>query len=561
LPIDRERKMVMTKRPRIILVRPDYDILEKFSKPVECLALGYLASALREDHIDVVILDGMMYQWNNEETAKHILVCLPTIVGFTVVLNYFPENLRQIIHLLRTKNFTGPILVGGHAVSFIPEKILECVPELDAVISGEGELSLKQLVRAYHSDEDWKNIPGITARQQGKIIRCPPVRQRDLNALSAPARDLVPELINHDGLIAISTSRGCHARCTFCSVPRFYGLYKNKSMAVDDWLSIDVERIVNEVLFLHREYSVKELLIVDDEFFGGRNYGHERAILLGRQLAENGAPVRFAISFRAENTNEKVLTELQKGGLAHVFIGIEAGSSADLKLYGKGHTREQNVSAVRIVKSLGLSFQPGMMIFNHQSTMAEIMYNLDFLQEIDELKPILINSAADPHFGTPLLSVLKRDKVLQDHQLSLSSCYKDPAVEFAKKIAELCANEFMPYMQLICTLQSAVTYEWRREVPNRRPQEKELINAFERSANQKFSKIIYEAFDNIMTQESKGQQVIFEEVTAKIKHVHQELGLAVALLNEHIQKVEGKIRYWSQRDIIHLEKSHYAIFQ
>ena len=150
-----------------------------------------------------------------------------------------------------------------------------------------------------------------------------------------------------NGVACVSTSRGCYKRCTFCSVPRFYGLDQDKRFASGAWLYRDAENIVEEIAFLRTRFFARELLIVDDEFFGGSDLGFERARKLGRMLAERDYDLSFAISCRAENVREDVLAELKRGGLSHVFVGVEAGSERSLQLYGKDHTGREKFPSLK----------------------------------------------------------------------------------------------------------------------------------------------------------------------------------------------------------------------
>lgn len=531
------------------LVRPPVDVLHKFSKPVECLALAYLGAALRKAGQEAVLLDGMMHEWSVEETARRILETRPDIVGFTVVLNHLPAQVEAIAKLLRDGGFTGPVIVGGHAVSFFPDRVLAAAPSVDAVIRGEGEVPIQQVATAVANGRSWQDAPGLCTRDGDGVRQNPVRRLTDLDLLGHPARDLTGEIIDNDGLAAMSTSRGCYARCTFCSIPRFYGLERpGRGLPSGDWLGRDVDSMVAEVLDLHERFGLLELLIVDDEFFGGSGGGQERAAEFGDRLAAAGAPVGLAMSFRAENAEPEVLRRLQAGGLRHCFVGLESGVDSDLKLYGKAHTADQNRAAVRVIRDLGLSFQPGFMMFHYDSTIDQLQRNMDFLRDIGECKPVTVNSAVDPHFGTPLLRVMKREDVLVDHGTHMSARYKDPRVAVAKLVAEEAAAGFQEYMNTIAAVQSAITYEWRRPAPDRPPQAKVAVDNFERGVNGAFVAVVDEALANL------GADRAAADVTAaareRLATVREQLNVSRSLLLLALQRLEGEVRYRTQRDRI-----------
>lgn len=534
----------MGKSLRVALVRPSVDVLYKFSKPVEALGIAYIAAALRLDGHDVVILDAMLYDWTVEETLARIEAVRADLIGFTIVLNHFPARLIELLERMQEVGTPGVVLVGGHAVSFFPERVLQLVPRVDGVLSGEGEKAIRVIARVLADGGPWHSVPGLTTRgEDGSVKNLPPERLHDLSSLPWPARDMTQEVIRLDGVAAISTSRGCYARCAFCSVPRFYGLDQNKRFASGSWFCRDAEDVVAEIEYLRNRLDVRELLFVDDEFFGGSEAGFERAMHLGRLLAERDLGISFAISCRAENVQEDVLLELRKAGLSHVFVGVEAGTGDSLRFYGKGHTIEQNRAASRAIKALGLSFQAGFMLFNPRVTLEDLHENLQFLKDIGEFKPMVINSAVDPHFGAPLLQSFRRDGVLRDEGLRLSVEYSDVRVRAAKAVAELCAEAFQPFMSFIAAVRSSVTYEWRRPVPGREEPEERLLDAFERRVNDAFACVMERAVRSFL----KGDEprVVIQSSAAEVAHEVEIARLGQALVITHLESVEGGVHYWS----------------
>ncbi|WP_406374835.1 B12-binding domain-containing radical SAM protein [Streptomyces sp. NBC_00647] len=535
---------------KTVLVRPPVDVLHKFSKPVECLGIAYCAGALRHHGVDVTMLDGMLYDWSEEETVRRILDEQPDVVGFTVILNHFPERTARVCLMLREAGYGGHIVVGGHAASFIPRRVLDANPAVDAVVAGEGEGPIVGYAQAVRNGDDPRTVPGVYARWDDGVRWKPAPRVHNLDTLAPPARDLTQEIIDLDGLVCVSASRGCYARCTFCSIPRFYGLERDRPLANGGWLARSVAHTVAEIAALHERFGLIELLVVDDEFFGGTEAGHERALMIGQELEELKLPVGFAMSCRAENVDERVLTALARGGLKHVFVGLETGDDETLRLYGKGQSVRQNLEAVRVIKSLGLSFQPGFMMFNHRTTLTEVGANLDFLRSIDELKPVTVNSAVDPHFGTPLNRVIEHDGALRDHGATLSSEYLDPRTAIAKRVTELTAARFAPFMEVIAGLQSSVTYEWRRTVPGRRPEVKRSIDRFEELCNETFVRVVEQAVEDLSGADAPTAAEAIADTNRRLDEVQSRMTLARALLLAGVAKAEGSVRYYTQNDLI-----------
>lgn len=533
----------------ITVFRPPVLVLHKFSKPVECLALGYLTAALRLDGHTVRMLDGMLYKWTVKQSVKAILKTETKILCITNVVQYFPEETIQIISQLRASGFEGIILAGGHSLSFFPERILQLVKGLDAVIVGEGEEAIREIAAAVSRGEDWKKCNSVAFLQEGVFTRNPVNRIKDLDSLPYPARDLTREIIHNDGLVCVSTSRGCYARCTFCSVPRFYGLESGKLHGSGDWRPRSVESIIGEVKSLSQEFHLRELLIVDDEFFGGSELGLKRALEFGKAMENLALPLKFTISCRAENVHEEVFLQLKKGGLTHVFVGLETGNQEELKLYAKGHSVEQNRRAVQIIKSLGLTFQPGFMMINHRSTLQTIKQNIAFLEELGECKPVTINSIVDPHFGAPLTDLMAREGAVLDKGLMLEAQIQDPGVLLMMKVIANCAKAFEPFMNVIAAFHSSVTYEWRREIPGRSEETRQLLDAFEDFVNRGFVSVVKEMLDE-MEPGGYTPERILKLTASKIRKIKQQLSVFVPQVVECVTSKEGDLRYYSQQELI-----------
>ena len=65
--------------------------------------------------------------------------------------------------MLRQNNI--PTVVGGYHPTSVPDMMLSH-PQIDMVIRGEGEVTMKELVET----GTFENVPGISYKKNGKII-------------------------------------------------------------------------------------------------------------------------------------------------------------------------------------------------------------------------------------------------------------------------------------------------------------------------------------------------------------------------------------------------------
>lgn len=540
---------------RIVLLRPPLETASVFTKQVENLGLAYVAADLRRYQHDVEIVDGMLLGWSVEESVRQILLRKPDVLGITVVNNYFPDTVRQICGLLRQGGFGGRIVIGGHSSSFIPMQILRDNEAVDAVLVGEGEQSFAEFVSAWKYPDRWSVVSNLAFRNDrhktaGTIVVNNVRRVTNLDGLPLPSRDMTKTVIEFDGLVAMSTSRGCQARCTFCSVPRFFGLERGENHPAG-WLSRSAESVVEEMTFLVEDFGVREILMVDDEFFGGNGIGLDRGARIGAILRDLHMPVEFALSCRAESVDELVLARLQEAGLRHVFVGLEFGNEHDAKLYGKDATLGDNRRAVDVIKRLGLSLGCGFIMFNHESDLDSISTNFEFLAEIGQLKPMVLASSLGPHYGTPISKLVERKNQLRVVGGGFDFVMNDQRALVLRALAERVCAAFVPHAEKIVAMRSGITFEWRRPVPGRKVETELALHAVEKRISDSFTAIVVAGLRDLRVAgpreriDSASFVASYEPAIAKAAC---DAELAFALAGLRINGDEGQLKYYLQNE-------------
>ncbi|MBN2883673.1 MAG: cobalamin-dependent protein, partial [Clostridia bacterium] len=177
---------------RVLLVFAAYEHLSKVTSAPFPLGLGYLASYLVSKNIDVAIAD---LRYGSRERFKKILVeYRPEIVGISCMT----PNQNEAYNTARTvRKILGKSLVimGGVHATFMYDQILQNVREIDAVVIGEGEITLWELCREWSeskSVDKFYHINGIAFRKNGTVVVTPPRERIDqLDELPYPAFDRV----------------------------------------------------------------------------------------------------------------------------------------------------------------------------------------------------------------------------------------------------------------------------------------------------------------------------------------------------------------------------------
>lgn len=109
------------------------------------------------------------------------------------------------------------VALGGYHPSAVPDEVLAS-DVVDAVVRGQGELTLAELVRTGSPEQ----VAGLSYRDDGRIVHNPDRSEVPaLDDLPLPLRELRPERFGRRGLDyhtdTIYGSRGCRGRCTFCA--------------------------------------------------------------------------------------------------------------------------------------------------------------------------------------------------------------------------------------------------------------------------------------------------------------------------------------------------------
>ena len=303
----------------------------------EPLGLELLAAVL-PDH-DVRIADLRC----GDDLVAELHTFQPDLVGVTALT---PE-VYAAIDVLRTVREVCPeafTVVGGHHASLVPEDFY--VPEADAIVVGEGEPVLVELVRRLEARKDPAGIPNLICRTKDGQFRANltgPL-EIDLDALPLPRRDLTAR---HRGEYfflfdkpdtSVATGRGCPFRCKFCSVWEFYH-GRTRMMSA--------ERVLEEI----RRVETDHITFVDDNFL----LNHRREGRIAELIRAQGIRRRYSMECRTDSIvrHPELVRRWVEVGLYAALLGLE-GSDEMLASVNKRNTAAVNDEAIRILQDHGV---------------------------------------------------------------------------------------------------------------------------------------------------------------------------------------------------------------
>ncbi len=298
------------------------------------------------------------------------------------------SHLREARRILPALKSRGAKVVVGGSITQVPELVLRLLPEVDAVVVGEGEETAPEVFEALREGRELEGIRGLAFRRGEEEVKTPP---RDPPRLEGrPLPEIPPDVWRQDirgAQVYLETHRGCRGGCGFCQVPCFFGRRVR---------SRPVEEIVEEVkAFLAK--GVRRFSL-----FGGTSthYGGDFVELLER-VSEVVGPRNLSVpDLRVDEVEEEVLEALRKYTIGFVIFGIESGSERMLRRMGKGITAEEIREGVEKAKEAGLEVGGAFIVGYPGETEEDYEETRRMVEEL-MLDEYTI-SLADPLPGTPL---------------------------------------------------------------------------------------------------------------------------------------------------------------
>jgi radical SAM superfamily enzyme YgiQ (UPF0313 family) len=328
---------------RVLLVKPSGRHGLSYAFDLIPTALEYIAATVEDIVENVTILDLEMEHRPFEEAVKESLMALdPDLVGITMSATEHSEGL-EIARLVKSQG--ALTVLGGYHPTAIPDELLS-QPQVDLVVRGEGEITMRELVEKGGP----QGVRGVSYRENEQITHNPDREFiENLDSLPFPARHLRryaygTRLSRDREYDVLTTSRGCLGRCTFCCEP---------TMSKGSQRFRAPEKVMEEILEIVSFHDHKPLSIdVTDPHFLGRPGRVERLCDL---LAQHELDIRFGVKVRADSVakHPDIVRKMVAVGIEGFEMGIESPNMADIESVSKGLSTEVHIQAVDNIKRWG----------------------------------------------------------------------------------------------------------------------------------------------------------------------------------------------------------------
>jgi radical SAM superfamily enzyme YgiQ (UPF0313 family) len=321
--------------------------------------LEYIASSIEGEVEKIWLLD---MEFETHPFQSHLDAFKPDLVGFTISAT---DHLQGLRFAKQAKESGATTVLGGYHATAVPDELLSH-HQVDIVIRGEGEITMRDLIRA-GSPVD---IAGTSYKVGEQIIHNadrPPTE--DLDTLPFPARHLrrhrYMNRMNRDDreFDVITASRGCWGTCVFCCEP-----YMSKScMRFRSPENIMTE--LSEIARYHRGRPL-HILATDPHFIGDP----KRLDRLCDLLQERSMAITFSVMTRPDSVtqNPELVKKMCDVGILNYELGIESPCQEELNSVKKGLTLETQREAVRILRENGANVSGTLVIGLPDQDMASI---------------------------------------------------------------------------------------------------------------------------------------------------------------------------------------------
>jgi anaerobic magnesium-protoporphyrin IX monomethyl ester cyclase len=329
---------------RVLFVRPPKYLWPYMNEQDNYLlpqALVCLGAELRRLGHDVTLLDCMPLRMGWTTLERTIRDLRPQVVLAGESETLYAHESGRVFRLAKAIDPGVVTVAGGVHFSHACEDALERYP-IDAIVRGEGEATLGELLAALEAGRDPGDIPGLALLDGRGGVRYTPHRPLidDLDALAQPAYDLVPmakygtaRYLFSPGGVTIHHSRGCVDGCRYCAC--WLQMARRQGDAPDEtlrprWRTRSVVPVVDEMELLARRYGKTCLVFVDDTWNADPKWSDAFCDEVTRRALGVAWFAFLRADFLARDEASGLFARMIAAGLTHICIGLERAEDAEL---------------------------------------------------------------------------------------------------------------------------------------------------------------------------------------------------------------------------------------
>lgn len=316
----------------------------------------------------------------------------PHLVGLTAMSFQFPTA-AAVGRWIKGRAPHVKVALGGYHATLVDPAELEGEEWCDFIVRGEGEVALRELVRATRRKASFADVPNLSWRgPDGRMRHNPRGPNLDLDELKPPDRDA--RLLGGYHMLGepadvVETSRGCTHACKFCSIRGMYGRGIR-------YYSLD--RVVADLRDC-ADRGARGVLFIDDNVTLNPERFEE---LCDRIVAEGLDDLSYHVQASATGllARDSLVPKMGRAGFKVVFFGIESPDPAALKFFGKSVPVGGLRHLVRVLHDNGMISFGGFILGNPDDDARAFDRAVEFARWLDLDVPAF--ELLQPYPGTEL---------------------------------------------------------------------------------------------------------------------------------------------------------------
>ena len=359
--------------------------------------IAYVAATLLKYGHEVEIYEQDIHHYPESHLTDKLDNEYFDIVGLSFIGGYYEYKKALLISEAVNKSKQRPFyILGGFGPSPAPHYFLKKMGA-DAIVKGEGEATIVELLDFLKEGKDLKDVLGIAYRKGDETFENHgrPLIE-DVDSIPMPAYHLfniehyrllrMPNCEKTDFIMPLLSGRGCTFTCNFCY--RMDKGFRGRSN----------EAIIEEMRYLRDNFGITYIAFSDELLMSSL----QRTMSLCQAIKDADLGMKWDCNGRLNYSKPKVLKLMKEAGCVFINYGIEAFDNQILKNMDKVLTTKQIEEGIKATLDAGIS--PGFNIIfgNIDETRETLMKGVEFLLKYDDGAQLRTIRPVTPYPGSPL---------------------------------------------------------------------------------------------------------------------------------------------------------------
>ncbi|MEN8141255.1 MAG: radical SAM protein [Thermodesulfobacteriota bacterium] len=339
------------------------------------LGLASIAAYLDEHGFASAIIDCYAQPANSDQLIKAFLEReKPAHIAFSCTTSSFLDGVR--LARLAKELLPGITSVfGGVHVSALKEKALTDYAEVDLVVVGEGEETLREVMTS-PADKRGEVAQLIWRDETGQVIFNDQKRAPlDLDSLPFPAYE---KLADYPGAYQLPifnypkepnssciSSRGCPYACSYCDRSVFRRSFRYNS----------ADYLYRHLAYLKEKFGIRHINFYDDQF----TFNRERVEEFCQRMIDAPLGMTYNCAVRAEHIDFELLTLMKRAGCWMISLGIETGDENLLAQHRQNADLAMLAEKIRLIDKAGIRVKGLLMMGLPGESEASIKKSMDYV--------------------------------------------------------------------------------------------------------------------------------------------------------------------------------------